>query len=212
MRGIYIDTETGGLDAKVHGLVSVGAVAFEIDVINPVKYTILDSYIGYIKPVRTSYGVRCLEYSIEAEAIHGIGLDWLEANGQPEAEIHSDLVSFIQKYLQPDEPFAGRLWAHNAPFDHGFVKAMENRVFVCTSGEGMMFHDRCDWSCTKNLWCVLRGLGVHNVRCKLDDIIDHYGIVDPRGGQHNALTDAMLGIEVLRHMLFDLKRHYDVVQ
>ena len=207
MRGIYIDCETGGLSSKSDGLASIGAVAFEIDVTNPVKATIMGDYLAYIKPVQLANGMLALNYSPEAYNIHGLGVTWLEKNGQDEATVYSELVGFIQTFL-PAESFAGRLWAHNAPFDHGFVKAMENRVFACTSGEGVMFHDRCDWSCTKNLWCVLRGLGIHNVRCKLDDIIDHYGIVDPRQGHHDALTDAKLGIEVLRHMLVDLRQHY----
>ncbi|MFA5037138.1 MAG: exonuclease domain-containing protein [Candidatus Izemoplasmatales bacterium] len=210
MRGIYIDCETGGLDAKVHGLVSVGAVAFEIDVTNPDRAIILGDYLSHVQPVRE------LGYTEGAYAVHGISVDWLKKNGQPEETVYTELVGFIKSFLQPDEPFAGRLWAHNAPFDHSFVKALEDRVLYI-AGDTMpcmtpVIHDRCDWSCTKNLWCVLRGLGIHNVRCKLDDIIDYYGIIDPRQGQHDAYTDAKLGIEVLRHMLFDLKKHYDMVK
>ncbi len=218
MRGIYIDTETGGLSSKSDALVSVAAVAFEIDARNPVEWKSLDTYYQPVKPIphADTQGL-FLNYSPEAYAVHGLSVDWLKKHGEEEHLVYMGLIRFCQTYLNPNEQFAGRIWAHNAPFDHGFVKQLENRVWVkydfptfdSIDLKEQVIHPRCDWSCTKNMWCMMRGMGIHNKGGSLSDIIDHYGIFDPRAGnKHNALTDANLSIEVLTHMLFDIRRYY----
>ncbi|HEX4096797.1 MAG TPA: DNA polymerase III subunit epsilon [Caulobacteraceae bacterium] len=99
-REIVLDTETTGLDPRTgHRLIEVACLELE-DFIPTGK-----SFHRYIDP--------CREIDPEAQAVHGISIDFLK--GKPRFEDVSDeLLDFVAD---------AALIAHNAGFDRNFVNA-----------------------------------------------------------------------------------------
>lgn len=209
MTGVYIDVETGGLDPNSHAITEVAAVAFDLAKgeqeqllgIVPAdgEPSILGVYKTWVHPAPW------LGISIESMKLQGVTLGRL--NDAPQENIvYDNLIEFIKKYLGTDPSnWNGRIWAHNADFDHKFLRAMEIRSkspkFLDYIG------DRCNWSCTKKLWATLRFMEVHNVsRTNLIDITEYYQIENPN--PHGAENDALMGILALGKMLNDLFETY----
>ena len=97
-REIVLDTETTGLDFRTgHRLIEVACLELE-DFIPTGR-----NFHQYIDP--------CRDIDAEAQAVHGISLDFLK--GKPRfADVCAELLEFVA-----DAP----LIAHNASFDRGFV-------------------------------------------------------------------------------------------
>ena len=209
MTGVYLDVETGGLDPNSHAITQVSAVAFDIckdeqeQLLGIVAADGTASILGVFKT--WVHPAPWMGISIESMKLQGVTLGQL--NDAPgESIVYDNLIEFIKKYLGTDPSnWNGRIWAHSAEFDHGFLRAMELRV----KSPNFMdyFGDRCNWSCTKKLWATLRFLEVHNVaRTNLIDITEYYQIENPN--PHGAENDALMGILALGKMLNDLFETY----
>ena len=209
MTGIFIDVETGGLNPNAHAVTQVSAVAFDISkgdqeqllgiVAADGEPSILGVYKSWVHPAPW------LGISLESMKMQGVTLGQLN-EAPSESHVYENLVEFIKKYLSNDPlNWNGRLWAHSADFDHGFLRAMELRA---KSPQFLdYFMDRCNWSCTKKLWATLRFLEVHNVaRTNLIDITEYYHIEN--SNPHDAQNDAIMGILALGKMLNDLFETY----
>jgi DNA polymerase III epsilon subunit-like protein len=209
MTGVYIDVETGGLDPNSHAITQVSAVAFDIckdeqeQLLGIVAADGTASILGVFKT--WVHPAPWMGISIESMKLQGVTLGQL--NDAPgESIVYDNLIEFIKKYLGTDPSnWNGRIWAHSAEFDHGFLRAMELRV----KSPNFMdyFGDRCNWSCTKKLWATLRFLGIHNVaKTHLKDIACYYDI--DNSNHHDAESDALTGIQILGRMLNDLFETY----
>ncbi len=131
-------------------------------------------------------------------------LDQLIANGTAENSAFWQLVEFCQEELGRN--FVGRIWAHEAIFDWGFVHAMETRHHNLPSE--FFFGKRCDWSCSKFLFRRLAALGVvpNMPEVHLKTVAAHYGIDFPV--EHEALPDTLVAIKCLEAIMQDEFRYY----
>lgn len=196
MRYVFCDVETGGLDPKVHGITEIGAIAFDMDPMNPFKGCIGDEVRLLVRPNPN------LAYTPYALQLQDRTLQYLEEYGVTELEAWTALDVFLQQHLNR---WQGHIVAHSAEFDRSFLSALAER---CGKPEALPARARCSWICTKNLFRILSGLGiVSSSSCGLEDIMREYDIWY-EGKQHEALTDARAGIQIFRHMVNDIKEYY----
>jgi len=195
LKGVFIDVETGGLDPNVHALTQVAAVAFEAGVEDvPVFIETCNIIVAPSKWLAVSTGALDLQHRTLMDLV---------CQGSDEVDVYLRLTGFLNKHIGDSINWVGNIWAQDAAFDHGFCRALEKRV-----GKGSnMFSDRCDWNCTKRLWTLLRGLGVHrDERTSLQNIMRHYDLQEEQ--THDGLDDAMVSVMCLHHMLKDLEALY----
>ncbi len=211
MRQVFIDTETGGLDPKVHGLTEVALVCFDLDPVRPMNCNIVDKLSIKIKfndllsysPIALNMQHR--QFGDNADAIS-------------EEHAISNILHFLESWLGPGEvrdAYRGKLVAQYAEFDWGFIRELFGRHGFDVSGKGCpLFDSRCDWVCTRHLFRFLRTIGAHNCQGdSMKNILPYYGIV--RGEEeeeHSAFGDAMVSIRAYQHMLNDLKNYYGGVK
>lgn len=123
------------------------------------------------------------KWSAEAEAIHGLSIEWLEKNGVTKEEAAADLASLILKYWGPTGlvMFAG----HNTGFDvHATdqllgefgIMPVAHHVLLDTSGLGFVLINEF----------------------KSNQVFELLGGIDKRG-MHNALDDASATLAALRN-------------
>lgn len=192
MKGVFIDTETGGLDSNVHALTQVAAIAFEVKPGEEAE--ILEVFQIFVEPSKW------LAVCPGALDLQQAKLETLLKVGKKEATVYTELVQFLNNYIGPSAEWGGHIWAQDAAFDHSFLRALEKRV-----GNGSnCFTDRCDWNCTKRLWTLLRFLGVHNeAKTSLKNIASYYQMDEQ---VHDATEDALLSLGALSFMLTDLAK------
>ena len=197
-RFCFVDTETGGLDPKVHGITEIGAVAFEFDSKNPNAGQNVEEFRVLIAPNVD------LAYTPYALKLQDNTLEHLEYYGVSEREAWVGFATFIQKHL--GNKWQGRIVAHQESFDYGFLAALANR---CGDADLLPPNKRGSWICTKNLFRLLSGLGIvlTAAECGLNDVMRWYGLAFD-GREHNALVDAKAGVRVFRHEVADLMRYY----
>ena len=203
-RYIFLDTETAGLDPKVHGITEIAAIAFDFDTRNPFAHECLKQveFNVLIQPNKN------LAYAPVALELQDRTLDYLNEYGMPETDAWRAFTAFLYDQINWNRPNVmthGSIVAHYAQFDHGFLAALAER---CGDAGMLPAGNRCEWICTKNLFRILSGLGIVSPRgCGLTEIMRWYG-VDFEGKQHNALVDCKAGIKMFRHMVGDLKQHF----
>lgn len=116
--GLALDWETSGSDfdgkshEKYQGL-SFGAIIFDTD-----TFTEVESVYVEMKFDASKYG-----WSKEAEAIHGLSREHLEANGLTREEGLAELLNLIVKYMGPD-PGKILFLGHNCEFDINFTNQL----------------------------------------------------------------------------------------
>lgn len=197
MTYVFIDTETGGLDPKVHGITEIGAVAFELDPQNPLRDGIRDELRVLVQPNKH------LAYTPYALELQDRTLEYLGQYGDSECIAWMKLRMFLDKHVL--DQWSGHIVAQYAQFDYGFLAELAERVGDTTS---LLSKKRCEWICTKHLFRTLSGLGVVKAKgCGMHDIMSWYGL-EFEGKAHTALTDAHAGVKVFRKMLADLKKYY----
>jgi DNA polymerase III epsilon subunit-like protein len=190
---VFFDCETGGLNPAVHGITSVAAIAFEIDGHGQAHE--VDRLALKVKPNPE------LAYTPFALNLQNETLESLEQHGIPENAVLCQLVEFLIRTLGQPGEWGGRIWAHNAPFDHGFIQALDARY----EPKGL-FKGRIDWSCTKGLFYVLKALGVHDGKwSNLKSVAEQFGVV--QGTAHDALEDAVTGMHCMAAMTRAWKEH-----
>ena len=203
-RFCFVDVECGGLDPKVHGITEIAAIAFDFDTRNPFgHHECLNEFQVLIQPNRE------LAYAPAALAMQDRTLDYLEEYGMSELHACNAFFAFLYDQINWNRPHTmthGSIVAHYAQFDYAFLAALAER---CGDAGMLPAEKRCEWICTKNLFRILSGLCIVSPRgCGLTEIMNWYG-VQFEGKQHNALVDCRAGIQMFRHMVSDLKQHYE---
>lgn len=198
----FIDTETGGLDPKVHAITEIGMVVADIDPKEPLAYHTLAEFEVLIQPNQD------LALSPRALEIQGRTLETLRADGTPEvaAYQHFDALLFDLNIHQREHVFVGQY----AQFDYGFLRALYTRVTASGwESRAPMFNDnRSSWVCTRGLWHWMYQMGMHDLKsARLQHMAQYYDMEQP--DVHSALADAKLGLAVYARMLEDIRRFYD---
>jgi DNA polymerase III epsilon subunit-like protein len=198
---VYVDIETGGLDPDHNGITEIAAVPFVIGTDEkglPFVQEAGGHFHCLVKPEKW------LTYSTGSLSLQGRTFDQLITNGIPELAAYTGLLYFLSDHLG-DESWIGRIWAHEAVFDHGFIRAMENRQ---NRGSIARFGKRCDWSCSKFLYRRLAAIGVvpNMEEVHLNTVAAHYDI--PFDVRHTAFGDCRVGIQCLEHILRDEYHYY----
>ena len=161
MRDIVLDTETTGLDARRHRVIEVGCV----ELVNTIPTG--RTFHRYIKP-DDDY------IPAEAFAVHGISQEFL-SDKPLFAEIAEDLLAFLD---------GGRVVAHNADFDVGFLNAEFARA------------DRPPLASEILDTVRLARRRFPGSSVSLDALCDRFGVDKTAREKHGALLDAQLLAEV----------------
>lgn len=110
MHHLFIDVETGGRDPKIHGLLSIGAALFY-----PTSKIITNVYHSHVRPANDA------AISLDALAVNGFTLQEMQL-APVEPTVYQQFSRWMAKYD------IEAIWAHEAPFDEGFLRAWESRV------------------------------------------------------------------------------------
>lgn len=202
--GVIIDTETGGLDPRRDALLQVGAVAFGIETTDThaeglsSRLVEVDSFTVEICPdVNLSVCARALAVSHTP-----ITEVWNPAK-ETEPRAYEQFVDWLAKQF-PEGDFAGKLWAHNARFDAGFLTALFERTEIdaCVAFPEWRLRRAENWNCTRSLASALIGTGrLPRVSRSLTGLAEHFGIETARDQMgHDALGGARLTLEVMNHL------------
>lgn len=162
MREIIFDTETTGLDAREDRIIEIGCV----ELVN--RFPTGRSFHTYINP-------QGRPIHPDAEAVHGISAADLSDKPAFDA-IVSDFLDFAEE---------GKLIAHNARFDMGFINHELKRVGIDPIGPARVV-DTLEIAKRKH------PMGPNS----LDALCRRYGIDLSRRTKHGALLDAELLAEV----------------
>lgn len=180
--GLCIDWETSGSawgrdsTAEYQGI-SFGAIVFKTSNFSTVEELYLE-----IKFDEGRY-----KWSNEAESIHGLSRDRLEATGVSQTDAAAALAELILKYWGPHEKVM--LLGHNTEFDRRFTNQLMNSIEIEFSVEKQtefdswiqLHHVLLD---TSSAGCVAFGI------YKSNDLFKHIGFEDRE--EHNALADAQM--------------------
>lgn len=106
---LFIDVETGGRDASVHAVCSLGAVVLNEGFIDETYYSMVNDQAG--------------DLTEEAGAVHGITRTEMSVKGRSPGQVVEDLE---QMFLRHDMRLPRRvvIGAHNADFDISFLKRL----------------------------------------------------------------------------------------
>lgn len=106
---LFIDVETGGRDADVHAICSIGAVVLNEGFIDETYSALVKDLSGKVTP--------------EAFQVHGITDEEIAADGKTPGQVVEDLE---QMFLRHDMRLPRRVvvGAHNADFDIAFFKRL----------------------------------------------------------------------------------------
>lgn len=124
------------------------------------------------------------EWNASAQSIHGLTLEYLEANGLSEEEAVVEIASLILKHWGPDSPV--HLGGHNvATFDLPFLRRL-----LRSQGLEIKFGNKYIDSNSIGF----ATFGTHNS----DDLFATVGCPDRDPNKHNALTDAENSLQAMR--------------
>ncbi len=175
---VFIDTETGGLDARTNSILSLGAVVLHNGAIADTLYCLIREPEINAEPT--------------ALAINKLDLNVVREEGLTPAEAVNKLVNFLQRNdIRKSAQFA----AHNAPFDLAFVK----RLFELAGKDfNKVFSYRPLCTQTAALLLDLSGrISLPGGSASLDNLVKFFKVDLDRSEGHNALNDAVAGARVL---------------
>lgn len=183
MKIMFLDTETGGLDADKHSLLTIGACIWE-------DGNIIDEIEIFIKKDNYDFDPISME-------INGIDLDFLKLIGVTEEQAIQILEEFSKKHFQNKKVFLG---GQNIGFDISFLKKLysrNNKDF-----EKKFNHKTID-TVTILYFLYLQGIINENL-VSFNEFIKEYNI-PVLGKRHSALSDAKTTAYLFNQTL-ELKR------
>lgn len=220
VRGVYIDTETGGLDALVHGTTEVAMVHFEIEIPKVLRrptWKVLQKWQTFVKPQQwLAYSPGALE--MQSRVGQPVTLEFLQAYGRDEKAVIEGMQAFLKGAIYPDPRYWNhQMWAQNADFDYDFISRMYERVKKASPEIEPLFTKRpagtskTDWSCTRKLASKLGSMGIpalnnQHHEISLRHLMKLFGVQHSQ--THGALQDCYDGITVLSHLLAEESTYY----
>ena len=192
MRAILFDTETGGLNAVGDALCSIGAVVFDTDAPTVDECILARAHWPICVPFRVA--LRVTERALE---IQGLKRSDLADSGRvTEAQAVEYFIGWADDALGRYDLTFGHLWAWNAEFDGGFLRAAAERQNLSIPRT---------FRCAQQFAWSLQDLGI--IRgpggSRLTHWAEHYGLTQPE--PHNAQADAEVAATVLWHLVRALK-------
>ncbi len=185
-RLLVFDTETGGLDASRHSLLTLGLVAWEEgQILEAVELAV--KHEPYIV---TGGGMRVNR--IDLAAHH-------DAAAEP-AQVIAELQAFCARHFG-DGPVT--LVGHNIAFDRAFLGA-----FLSSQGVALepRFHHRTVDTHALAFGLQQAGRLPANLRLSSDGLFAHFGIEVPPEKRHTALGDALATAELYGRLVALLRR------
>lgn len=193
MKGIFLDTETGGLTPATDALCSIGLVAFDLSL--PLDGCILDEMVW---DIRVPMDSKLLVHPRALE-VQGVTRDLLAHSRRwDERRAMEDFAAAVYDFHRT---FRDQAYAWNAPFDAGFLEAaLERHHVACDPVGGRVM------LCARQLAMNLHAAGVVTGPTARDKRVSSlekwaplYGLSQP--SPHNAVTDAILGTKILWHLV-----------
>ncbi len=183
--GLAIDWETsgatwGGDSSKEYQGLSFGAIVFNASDFSPVEelYRVIK-----FKPDR-------YKWSPEAEAIHGMSVDFLERTGISQEDAAVDLAELILKYWGPDSKVM--LLGHNTEFDRRFTNQLLNSIEIEFSVEKET--QLSSWVQVHHVVLDTSSLGFITLGLYKSDLLFEKIGFEARG-DHNALDDVRMTLQ-----------------
>lgn len=179
--GVCIDWETSGSDYELklkelktrYQGISCGLVIF-----NTRTFDVIDTLYIELKFDKSKY-----LWSPEAEAIHGLSREYLEANGLSAEDAACEVAEFLLKYFGPNPKIM--VMGHNVDFDIGFTEQLLEPY-------DLMFHIhhvKLDTACASFILFTTY---------KSDHLFE---LTNDTGRQlHNSLEDALLTVNACKVM------------
>lgn len=115
--GLLIDFETSGSDVTNKNHQQYQGISLGALIVNMEKFEVVDGYYVEIKFNESKY-----LWSEEAEKVHGLTKDYLEANGVSQEEALGGLLEVIMRWIG----FTDKLFimGYNIEFDKGFMQQL----------------------------------------------------------------------------------------
>jgi len=115
--GLLIDFETSGSDVTNKNHQQYQGISLGALIVNMEKFEVVDDYYVEIKFNASKY-----LWSEEAEKVHGLTKDYLEANGVSQQEALGGLLEVIMRWIG----FTDKLFimGYNIDFDKGFMQQL----------------------------------------------------------------------------------------
>jgi DNA polymerase-3 subunit epsilon len=178
-RIIVVDTETGGLRADRHALLSIAAVDSEGG----------EAFHSVIRP--------SADWLVEKEAleVNGLSLDFLRDVGVAEAVVMKDFVEWMR--ARKGAMFAGV----NPAFDVAFLEAAAKRSDIKWKCGRALDLRGAAWLAYETRGLPLQLGGDGNPRLSLDSIAGALGL-SRSGEKHDALEDALLTMACFKMLCF----------
>lgn len=175
---VVVDTETGGLRADRHALLSVAAVDSDGE-----------SYHALIRP--------SAEWIVEDEALklNGLSLDFLRDAGRAESFVIKEFLDWIAK--RKGSIFAGA----NPAFDVAFLEAAAKRSNVEWRAGRTLDLRAAAWLAYETRGLALQVGKDGNPKLSLDSIAGALGF-SRSGEKHDALEDALLTMACFKTLCF----------
>ena len=186
--GLCIDWETSGSSwgddsSKKYQGVSFGAIVFETNSFSAVKKLFLN-----IKFDASKY-----EWTPDAEKIHGLSREYLEANGVDQETAAIALAELILEYWGPDSKVM--LLGHNTEFDRRFTNQLLNSIEIEFSIEKETHFS--SWIQLHHVVLDTSAIGFVTLGIFKSDLLFEKIGFDQRGN-HNALQDAEQTLETCK--------------
>jgi DNA polymerase III epsilon subunit-like protein len=184
--GIFIDTETGGLTAGQAALLSLGAVAFEVDAQGAWG---IDEFSCLIKPHKDT--------TVSRGALDVQGISWASLDSLARIDEAEALVRFGEWW---DDYRNLPMFAHNAPFDRDHLGAAIRRSASRHDYLPSITGRHANWNCTigwANLLIAKGKMTRPENGLSLDSLAAHLGVHGRTAKGHDSLEDARIGVRIV---------------
>ncbi len=194
---LVVDTETAGLDAREHSILSFAAVIYQDGGIAGKFYTLVKEPLFCIENLtdeEKANGIR------DAFEVNGIRLTDLLDAPEPWLAAQQFVNWLARNELYGQQTLAG----HKVEFDVSFLRRLW-RLAGATDFEARFGHR---YLCTQSAALLLEQAGRLSLpggNASLDNVAGALGLVARTPGYHNALDDALLTAQVLKRLIEKLK-------
>lgn len=192
MKLIFLDTETGGLRADTHALLSIGAVVIET---LPGSIRTISEFHVWVSPHPNT--------AVSSGSFKASGEEWATIGG----EFREDESVALQQFLEWLEPHKGLpIFAHNAAFDRDFMAAAIRRSASGHDWAKEITGRHANWICTigiANLLIATGKMARPDSGLSLDSLCAFLRLPGRQSltNGHDALEDANVGATLAVNLL-----------
>lgn len=183
-RILVLDTETGGLDAGAHSLLSIGALVWEPPkIVGEIELFVREDEILYQE---------------EAMTVNRLDIRWLQKHGLGPVEAVNKLEEFVAAYFLHSESGARvSIAGHNVAFDVAFLRRLYR--LAGRNYEKVFSHRLLDTASIIQFLALAGKIPLGEASS--DEAFRYFGIAIPNQQRHTALADARATVELLNALL-----------